>query len=1253
MPELNEKETADFLREQGHDDKFIINYLKSQGMDPLELTPGAPKPLVPDIENGAHEAEIGAVQEYFGGISGMAVPAHVANQMLKYGAIPLMKAGEAGKTIKDWLAFHGTIGVHTTKNMLELAVGTLEPFMRPQQALFAGLVGEPRDEIIKRLIPEFTDEKIADQTPFMNSVRQLQQIAKAGVEGNWAQMSELALQNPIVIENMQKNLQFKDMLKAQLGDDRYNEMQASLNAAIPLPGQLAGMEVLNTLGDIFADPVMFIDPAVSVASKLSWYVKGEQKVAKALETGGKAYRNVGDASEVQRHATRFEKMAESNYLADTSVENARKLVIAQKRTAEANTIINSMKQGPSEAIYLRKAPHADPNKIIKTAGRDPQAIARDLAAFEEATPEQVKQAFAKVGFETPRRARQSISSAIERVAKGSRTAEDMEALAKWDQLPASIKKSLAAQGIDVPTAVRRNALLEESINPTGYLPEDLPLFSQRAIIGPDAAESAGDAARRLAGGAELEDITMHPNTVLGHEGTSLLDVPQHIVDGLYINELKTAATKARKDPNKTFQLEFDFPERGQPSILGKLMTPLRIMDSSVWPLREPQYALKGTGEYERIRGATINYEIEAGSVANNLTKVLEKAGILKEGSFGRHKIVSTSRNEQLFDLLDMPRETLEHEDAFQKVYGAADKELQAAHDEIRNWLNTMADRLNVAPDMRITGYAHHFFPPEVIAQGARPVEFTGLPATAEIVVNHLLDRTGKLGYVRDTANMLEIYSRASLRKIHMEPAYQDILDMAAIDGRSHIIKYTDDFVKELKGIPSSMDQHIDNMIGTAAEKSGNVWKPGSASRAALGISSMYYSALLAGNLSYLIQNIGTGVLNPLAKYGAFNTITGLFKMATPEGRAMAKAAGVDRQFARIFEDATFRKYSEVLSKFGPEQSEFFNRGLSFHAALSDITRRSGKSWKQLQDEGLAQRALADAIIATEFTQHVYGALGRSPMLSRTLGKTVTSIATQFLSFAPKQTEFLLSLTKDNPGYIMRYLAYSGMTQRIAAQELNIDASNFVGFGYFPTPRKEEVWQKSPGIQTLSHGMEWLAAANVNDPIAMEQASQKVLKDLSNTIPMMQAMRKTAETAKRLHIGEIRQGSEFVRKLQTNELPATLLQVPSIQDKRMREALQQGQQLAQNQMFLRIHAADQFVEAIKKGDDAKAAELGQRLARMGIMLSGDAITTRMQAEHISRTMRYYMKNPNFLGHLTQTQIENTPGFGETSGGETER
>ncbi len=1157
MPDPNA--IVDYLRDQGRDDKYITEYLHSEGVDPSGVS-GIKQGPMPDVAAGADVAERDATKQYLGAI-GHDVSDETASKLVKYGALPAIKAREWGASVLDWTSFHGTQAAYRTKNMLELTVGALgSHFLRPQQALFAGLMGKPRDEIIKKIIPEFTDENVADHTPFMNSMEQLIAMGKAGAHGDWDKFGQLMDTNPVVMEEMDKQLRFQDVMeKVAGGKDKFDAILANMQSGPQSTAKIAGMALLSMGGDIGLDPMWAADVVPAIITKGAWALRGGEMLDKVLASG-KAVRSVGDALETQRFAQKFRDVAAAMHETEGSAKTARKLAVAEKRLAEANTIVDSKKAGPVIDIALRKMEKAKPETDVH------------VEVFGE--PDNP--------FHAP---------------------------------------YVPADGSDAAT---------------------FPMLTQRATLGPDDAEAAGDALRFMTEGGEMSDVRVPVQTSLEYAAT-----PRYQAPTMWLQDVHTKASAAREAGTHAQQMMTIFPERGMPSLMGRFVNPLRMIDQGLWTARQPRNSLMGTGIFERARGATANYEIEAGAVAEKFLGALKNAGIVKKSWYGTTQVISPERNEALFNLLDAPKDTPQELQAFKDLYASHDEGLQKAYHGVRSWLDDIALRQGISPDMRATGYATHLFPPELFAEGARPPEFTGLPATADLFVAHLLDRTGKLGYARDAVNMLEVYTRAALRKIHIEPALQDMLDIAAADGRKHIMNYTDDLVREMKGTPVSVDQAVDRMVDTAARTLGTI-KPGSSARASLAVSAMYYSSLLAGNVSYLIKNVATGMLNPLAQYGALNTLHGLFQMGTEEGRALARTAGVDRQYARIFEGNGFKAFSDLASKFGPEQTEFYNRGLSFHAALSDNIRRSGKSWSELKEMGLAGSALHDAVMGAEFTQHVYGVMGRSPMVTRALGKTLYTPAAQFLSFAPKQAEFLLSMTKDNPGYLMRYLAYSGITQRIAAQELNIDASDFVGFGFLPNTKRDELLPKSPALSLLTTGIDHLAAIKDGDPTKMEQTGRDFDSQLTNFIPGIQAMKKTTDAISRLATGEINKAGGFERNVQTNELPAVVLQMPSIQDQRQRQILEQGQQKIQNMLWERTHAAEQLVDAIEKGDTAGADKVAQRLGEMGIPMSGDGVARIQEARMLSRTMRFMQENKFFMGFFSDVQLQNTPGFGEVRG-----
>jgi len=218
--------------------------------------------------------------------------------------------------------------------------------------------------------------------------------------------------------------------------------------------------------------------------------------------------------------------------------------------------------------------------------------------------------------------------------------------------------------------------------------------------------------------------------------------------------------------------------------------------------------------------------------------------------------------------------------------------------------------------------------------------------------------------------------------------------------------------------------------------------------------------------------------------------------------------------------------------------------MTFHASVDmHMTKLGLSSWDEAVERGLAHRIAFEGLRSSQEVNHVFGAMGRSPMMSRVLpSRSVAAATTLFIGFTGKQTEEILSQMNRNPGYLVEYMALSGMQARIAAQAFGIDISDYTGFGYAPTQPVEDL--RSPAIDGVVEFMNWAQAASNNDRRGMQQHGRAVLDTIDNMIPFMVAFEAAGKSAERLTTGKVMSRSgQLNRRLETGDF----LEDPSVEN----------------------------------------------------------------------------------------------------------
>jgi hypothetical protein len=680
--------------------------------------------------------------------------------------------------------------------------------------------------------------------------------------------------------------------------------------------------------------------------------------------------------------------------------------------------------------------------------------------------------------------------------------------------------------------------------------------------------------------------------------------------------------------------------------------------------REPQryYSAYAPDAWERIRSSYMRYDQNLRSANNMVAREMDNAGILeKRGAFDPAKLFSPiSINKiadgQLFELLDQPQNTPKFDEAYQ----LASEPMQRAHDRIRGIMDHFADLQGVSgTDRYLSGYIRHVFDMSQFTGGARPLEYIGLPANAEVFASHLLERHGMNAKEKSAVLALDLYTRAANRKVILEPMYQDIVDtgaeLAQKMGNTVHQTYANDLVSQLKGTPTFLGAKVDEWLGSTWNGGGGVkvpfmdkkivYRPGFIDRKLMGLTSLVHTGLLTASPTYPMIQIASGLTTTVGRYGMFRTTRGLWLMGTKEGQQLAKVTGTYRPFIDIFESPDMRKYTELFSKIpANEWAERVSRGITFNAAVDEHMSSMGfKTWKQAVDAGFGKRILFEALRSSEEVNHMYGPLGRSPWLTRFMGTAGSSAATQFMSFIPKQSEELMSQAHRNPGRILQYMAVSGEIARQAANS-GMDMTRYLGLGYLPQNLND---MTSPAVDAALSNLDLMHALTDNNPDQVQRGVQALTRSLSMLFPASQFFFAASKAVERLKTGAVTSPSgQKIYSMQMDKKPGeglggelipTLLMQPNIRETLTRRAIQANTQ--ENLRFAHnAHVAvDRFVDATEAGDTQGAAKLADELSNAyNIRFTGTTpIEQAMEARSISQVLRSMQGNPQ----LEDVYIEN--------------
>lgn len=694
-------------------------------------------------------------------------------------------------------------------------------------------------------------------------------------------------------------------------------------------------------------------------------------------------------------------------------------------------------------------------------------------------------------------------------------------------------------------------------------------------------------------------------------------------------------------------------------------------------IREPQrfYEVWDPETWNMIRSQRLRYDQSTAAWDDMAVKVAERAGVVRSREkFNPLKhwapyTIDRKKDELLFNLLNTRKGSTEFNELLKDQRYTP--ELVKAHDEIRRALDTAADSQGIKDsDRYLEGYILHFFDKAQFKDGARPLEYIGLPRNVELWARHLLERRGNEGYQKSAMAALELYGRSMHRKTILEPMYQDVIArgeaLATKMNNPAIMTYVNDYVSTLRGRPTVIGHALDEWIGGALNHKGKIlWNPNEVDRKLMGVTSALYAGILTGNPRYPFMQIATAIPTTSMRFGLYRTTKGLFQMATREGQALSKAMGVYQPFLDIFESPAWQRAARLATETVPTVTPFgvmtnaaaerMIRGMTAHAAIDMYLTKFGfATWDEAVEAGWGRTIAYHALRASEEVNHMFGAHGRSPFLLRKLGGSqgFTVAATQFLSFNWKQTDELLSNLGrgglEGLGRLGEYFAVSGWVSHIAAQHLGIDATTYVGLGYLPQEPDELT---SPAVDLFLKSIDHAAAYAAQDPERIQRATRELLDSVENLAPLMGGFETASRGAKRLLTQEIRTTreeklrpmdfaqtmpenfqetslSDLARSIRPDEGPfggeliPTLTGQQNIKEQLYRRGIQAARAEDKRFYYNARAAVDAYIDAADRGDVAAEQRLAEKLQNVyKIRWRGDTMIRRTkEARSVSKALR---------------------------------
>lgn len=337
--------------------------------------------------------------------------------------------------------------------------------------------------------------------------------------------------------------------------------------------------------------------------------------------------------------------------------------------------------------------------------------------------------------------------------------------------------------------------------------------------------------------------------------------------------------------------------------------------------------------------------------------------------------------------------------------------------EIKTYLKDWADRLHLPADNRLGNYITHIFDKD--AHGELPGEsvfddpdlsviMESTPAKS--VYNPFLEkRTNKPGYKEDVWGALDAYVKRGSRKEAMDPALEEISNMAhKLDDSAY--SYVTRLTHRINMRPTEADELVDNFF---KEHFGGKFTQRPTAYITGKIRSIFYRGTLGLNVSSALRNLSQGA-NTYAKLGEKYTTIGYFKtlthLVTRDWSELIDHGVLDES---LNQDQKVGVYKSVLQKIDPilfslfNTAEKINRGAAYYGAKS----------KGLKEGLNPDQAIKYAKRMVRETQFAFGQVDSPVALSSDLVKT----AAQMQSYNVKQIEFLSHMVKNKEyGGLIRY-----------------------------------------------------------------------------------------------------------------------------------------------------------------------------------------------------------------------------------------
>jgi hypothetical protein len=414
-----------------------------------------------------------------------------------------------------------------------------------------------------------------------------------------------------------------------------------------------------------------------------------------------------------------------------------------------------------------------------------------------------------------------------------------------------------------------------------------------------------------------------------------------------------------------------------------------------------------------------------------------------------------------------------------------------------------------------------------LRHAAFPWELSDVDFSGNVAFRHLFKEMPEKA---DIIEPLKAITAGMIRRDVLEPAWDD-MRMAARILPKNMRNYVKLWLRELRGQPGVLSEGFDEWLASTSRRLGTSLPITKSSQVAAWMLGGFYRGALAGNENYYLANFfGQAFLNPAAKNGPFAAFEGIsnhFNRSIEGVPQEAFMGGFQAIFGREIPKGEFAReftanrgvkrlrgfFRELGEQYGPTRSEYVNRSVGMHIGVKDALDRYNSRMKQANprwidvtvdevwkagvlDENVRMNLIFEGILDSEIVNFLYGIDGRNPVIAQMLGRAPVAMSTQFLSWIPRQAEYLFGpiMREGDPGILINYLLLSGWMARLAGTAWGMDFSPMTLFGArFPT-RKYLPLPFGPPVQMLSLFMQAIGTED-------EEEAREIWKEFGRTVEL--------------------------------------------------------------------------------------------------------------------------------------------------------